>query len=205
MRKRLAVTGAALAMFASLPAAADVIGFTGPFAPASWSTIVQGDVIPPGVGITDGSVVATPSTVTITGGNDPSDTGGCISGFLSCQISFTHSTSGFSSFSFHWAYTSLDELGAQLDQFGVLLDGAKTNVSDPGAAASQSGDLVVNATNNLGWFVNCGDCTGGAAIVTLSNFVAISAPSAVSEPSSFALLGLGSLAALGALRRRRST
>jgi hypothetical protein len=139
----------------------------------------------------------------ITGGNDLSDVIGCIPGFLACQIAFTHATSGFKSFSFHWAYTSLDAAGAQLDQFGFLSDGVKTNVSDPGAAGAQSGDLVIGANTTFGWFVNCGDCTGGPANVTLSNFVAIS-PAAVPEPRSLALLGLG-FAGVAALRRKART
>jgi PEP-CTERM motif-containing protein len=199
MKNRLVAVGGVLAMMASLPAAAAIVGFVSPFAPASFTTSFLGDVSPAGP-TNNGSTVLTPTSITITGGDDPTGNPDlnqirCIQGNLQCEIRVTHPTSNFSTFSFHWAYSSLDSsLGPQFDQFGLLIDGIKTDLSDPGGAANQAGDRTFSAANSFGWYINCGDCVGGPAIAVLSNFLA------VPEPGSLVLLGLG-LAGLGGLRR----
>src|SRR4051794_5723717 len=91
----LSIAAAALSLLMSYPALADIIDFTGPFAPGTWVTTFVGDVNPAGP-TNDGSVSATPASVTLTGGNDPGDVIGCTSGLFSCEIRFTHSTVGFS-------------------------------------------------------------------------------------------------------------
>ena len=97
------------------------------------------------------------------------------------------------SFSFHWDYNTSD-IGPGFDQFGLLLNGVHTVLSDLGGPLHQSGDVFIKANTQFGWYVNCTDCTGGAAIVNITQFTA--AP----EPASLMLLGLG-LAALAAIRR----
>ena len=66
-------------------------------------------------------------------------------------------------------------------------------------AKSQSGDRTFTATSSFGWFMNCTDCTGGAASAQVSAFSTVAA---VPEPSTYAAM-LGGLAALGAVARRR--
>jgi hypothetical protein len=196
MNKRLFVA-AALAVTVSSPgAAATVSGFSGPFDPATWTTTIIGNVAPPGADANEGSVSAGSSAVTLTGGDDPAAIG-CLSGFQGCEVRFTHSVTGFVSFSFHWDYLSLDAAAAQLDQFGLLLDGLKVDLSDPGAGLhSQAGDFSFTAVNSFGWFMNCGDCAGGSASATISAFSA-----AVPEPTSTSLILVAMLSGLAALRR----
>ncbi len=126
-------------------------------------------------------MIQTPTTLTIAGGNaispppggDTPDCSGSTYGVLGpCEADVTHSTLGlgFDTFSFHWAYTTADTAGPAGDIFGVLVNGVRTILSDPGGPISQSGNLTLHATNSLGWFVNCTDCIGGAATATITNF-----------------------------------
>jgi hypothetical protein len=190
-----AVVVIALGLITSMPAAGSIIGFTGPWAPNTWTLTIQGSVN----GGNNGSVntAGAPTSISITDGDDPSDTIGCIQGFLDCEIRFTHPTNG-APIAFNFAYTSNDSAGAQLDQFGVLLDGVHANISDPGGLATQSGFRTFSPVGSFGFFFNCGDCIGGNAVATISQF-SVSVP----EPTSMALLGLG-LAALGMRKRVRA-
>ena len=184
----VAVAIAVLCLLVSAPAKADIIGFTGPFNPATWTTTFLGTLnLSAGGG--PGSTSQSSTTLTIVGGN----TGiafpnlGCISGNGTCEIDFTHT--GGLLFKFHWTYNTADDPG--FDPFGMLVDGNHVLLATTNGLA---GDVVVSAKSTFGWFINCTDCTSGAATATITAF------SAAPEPASLVLLALG-LAAL-AIRRK---
>ena len=186
----LAIT-VALGIAASAPAEALTIGFNGAYDPTQWTTTILGT--PP---LGSAMFSASHTTLTITGGDSLT---GCLGGMPGspgpCEVDVT-SKNPNNSFSFHWDYNTSD-IGAGFDQFGLLLNGVHSVLSDLGGPLHQSGDVFIKANTQFGWYINCTDCTGGAAIVNITQFTA--AP----EPASLMLLGLG-LATLAALRRCRA-
>jgi hypothetical protein len=195
MKNLTALTVAVCGLMTSLLAgAAPIIDFTGPFAPGTWTTTFTGP--------TQGqSSVISPTTVSIAGGNSA---GGCPGGVYSvlgpCEADVTTTTVGgiFNPFSFNWAYTTADEAGPAGDIFGVIINGIRTQLSDPGGPISQTGHFVANPTTSFGWFVNCTDCIGGGATATISSFVAGKVP----EPATLLLFGTA-VAGMAFKRRRK--
>ena len=197
--KRISTLAALALAVIAVPAHAD---FSGPYAPANWTTAMTGTLV--GTGTTTGSATFSSSQLALIGGNGiapAGSDGSCVGGVYAfagpCQIQTTIVLPG--TYSFHWSYLTADEAGPAGDIFGVLVNGVRTSLSDPGGAISQSGDRTFTASSSFGWFLNCTDCTGGAATATITNFV-VTQP--IPEPTTYALLAAG-LAALGAMSRRR--
>ena len=176
--------------------------FSGPYAPANWLTATTGTLA--GTGTSAGSASFSSSLLTLVGGNGVAPAGSeasCVGGTYAfagpCQIQTTIGVPG--TYSFHWSYLTADADGPAGDIFGVLVNGVRTSLSDPGGSISQSGDRTFTASSSFGWFLNCSDCTGGAATAMITNFT-VAQP--IPELSTYALMAAG-LAALGAISRRR--
>lgn len=203
--KRTFVTAALIAgCFATLSAqAAVVVGFTGIFAPNQWTTTTTGNLI----GASGGSTNMNSTTLVMVGGDaispDPANFApaclGATNGFPGpCQINI-QTAHILNPFVFDWAYTTADSAGPGSDFFGMLINGVRIQLSDPGGAINQSGHVTIAANSSFGWYINCTDCIEGAARATITGFRAGTVP----EPDSIALLGIGIVGVYAARRERR--
>ena len=177
---------ATLLLGASLAASAQ---FSGPYAPLNWTTAHQPDITAD-TGSVDTS--AAPGSVTLLGSDNGLNVGS--------QLHFTTTAAAGGTFSFNWAYKSLDADGDPVyDPAGYFHNGS-FQLSVNGGTVSQSGfhSLPVNPGDVIGFWVGTTDNLGGPASLTISNF---SAP--IPEPGAAVLMALG-LVGLTAWRTRRS-
>ncbi len=196
MKHALQAAGLALIVTVAQPALA--AGFTGPLDPSQFSTTNVGSFS--GAVLVLGSAAFTPTQLTLVGSDaaDPGCTGGAYA-TLSSPCELRTSTAHGGTYSFNWAYTTVDGAGAAGDIFGVVVDGTHIALSDPGAgAAPQGGSSSFTAATSFGWFLNCTDCTSGNATAIITN------AALVPEASTTVLLlaGLLGMANLAARRHR---
>jgi hypothetical protein len=51
-----------------------------------------------------------------------------------------------------------------------MVDGKAVPLSDPGGPLTQSGHRDITATTSLSFYINCTDCTDGAAQASVTSF-----------------------------------
>jgi hypothetical protein len=111
------------------------------------------------------------ATVTLVGGNSTgAECNGAQFGFATgpCSVSANYPGGG-RTFSFDWNYTTTDSAGPGADIFGMVVDGKVVPISDPGGPQKQSGHVDIAAQSSLQLFLNCTDCTNGAATATVTS------------------------------------
>lgn len=185
----------ALATLATCGTAA--AAFTGTAAPGSWSVANVGTL---NGSPSPGTALFTTTQLVMLGADSSNGCTGASYGFLgACELRVSLNQPG--TYSFDWSYVSFDADGPGGDQFGVFVDGLRVapSISDLGGAVSQAGNRSFVATSSFAFFLNCTDCTGGKATVTISNFTLAPIP----EPSTLALWLAGGAAVAGWARRQR--
>lgn len=182
-------------------AAAD--GFTGPAAPAQFAVTNVGTLSGPLSSF--GTATFSPIQLVLVGSDTEaaSPVVGCTGGVYGvlaspCQLQVTLAVAG--TYSFDWSYVSADADGPAGDIFGVLVDGQRIALSDPGGAIAQTGSASFVASSSFGWLLNCTDCTGGFATATISGFSL--APIPEPPPVALMLMGLAVVGGIGLLKRR---
>lgn len=194
------IAAAALCGLATLAQPA-LAAFVGPADPANWTVTNTGILI--GANPMPGTAQFSTNELLLTGGDAqtpgptfdvPACPGGEFGVIGPCELRVMLQMNGMYTFTFN--YSTIDFDGVMGDLFGVLVDGQRFILSDPGGGLDQSGRMSYTAMSSFGFFINCTDCIEGPATVRITDF------SFVPEPSSTALLLAGALG-WGALRVRR--
>jgi hypothetical protein len=166
MRHNILTRSLLLASFAAL---ASCGGGGGGEAPFTLSTSAQSAAL----GAPGSATASTDArSVTLVGG-DGGTTGcsGAQYGFTSSPCTVTAAVfSPSGTYSFDWSYSTKDSSGPGADLFGMVVDGRTVPLSDPGGPLTQSGHSEVTATSSLAFYVNCTDCTDGAATAAITSF-----------------------------------
>jgi hypothetical protein len=173
-------TTLSLGAFAATPAHA--VGFSGSYNPGNFTltnTNSNGSVNTSGA----------PNSIVLTGSDNNSLSTGNLDYFATAVAAGT--------FSFDWNYTTSD--ATFYDPFSVLINGVAmilTNNSTATTSQSSTYATTVSLGDTIGWQVSTIDNTSGAPNVTISNFSAPAASTAVPEP--FMIIGtcIGGAAAL---------
>ncbi|RYZ29695.1 MAG: T9SS type A sorting domain-containing protein [Chitinophagaceae bacterium] len=143
--------------------------FSGTFAPAKWSTALTSG----GNGSVNTS--AAPSSITITGSNDPTNTN---TSTKNTDYIITVTTGGI--WRFNWSYHTNDtDNDPQYDLAGVLINGAFTQLTtNTIGLRDQTGTYSVNVTagTSIGFRISATDNIMGNATFTISSF---SAPASI--------------------------
>lgn len=157
--------------------AADIMGFTGPYAPANW-TLENFNA--------DGSVDTSnaPNSIELRGGDNGSDD----FGFTIYQVTAAETGTVM----FDWNYETFDTSGPATDVWGYVLNGEFFQLSADFGSNTQNGTFMfaVTAGDTFGFEIDTADNLGGFAQVTIANF---KAPVPIPEPFTI----LGSLTAVG--------
>jgi hypothetical protein len=134
------------------------LGFTNQYSAANWTQAIDGGSI---------DLTQAPTSISI---NSSDDASGEINKFQDFTISATNT----GLVSFNWSYLTQDTDGAGNDDFGWLLNGVFTKISNGDGAASQSGvfSASVAVGDVFGFRAYSLDSLGGAATTTISQFAA---------------------------------
>jgi hypothetical protein len=168
-------------LMAGVPREAKADGFIGYYAPSSFTLANMGGFLPNGSASFPDS-----ATLILTGTNDGSGLPG--------NTNLTVAARAPGLFQFSYVFTTLDEPGFEYG--GFLLSGAFFQLAD---TDGESGSVIVPVSlgETIGFSVGSGDDTGGAGVLTVTDFAA-----PVPEPGAMQLLLAGAAAAI-ILRSRR--